>query len=90
MLLLLLLDRPLLTSYSSKSYWNPSQGYMTANTGGGRSGKDANAMLASIHTFDPTAGCDANTFQVRSDSSFSGINDLINPHSRVPTVRSRT
>lgn len=34
-----------------------------ANFGGGRSGKDANTVLASIHTFDPTAGCDDTTFQ---------------------------
>jgi len=29
---------------------------MTSNTGGGRSGIDANSVLASIHTFDPAAG----------------------------------
>ena len=40
-----------------QSFWNPTGGYMTANTGGGRSGKDANTALASIHTFDPAAGC---------------------------------
>jgi glucoamylase len=40
-----------------QSYWNPTGGYITANTGGGRSGKDANTALASIHTFDPAAGC---------------------------------
>jgi glucoamylase len=36
---------------------------MNANTGGGRSGKDANTVLASIHTFDPEATCDDITFQ---------------------------
>jgi hypothetical protein len=40
-----------------QSYWNPTGAYITANTGGGRSGKDANTALASIHTFDPAAGC---------------------------------
>jgi glucoamylase len=47
-----------------QSYWNTA-GYITANTGGGRSGKDANTVLASIHTFDAAAGCDALTFQVK-------------------------
>ncbi|GFF35707.1 glucoamylase [Aspergillus udagawae] len=44
-----------------QSFWTGS--YINANTGGGRSGKDANTVLASIHTFDPEAGCDDTTFQ---------------------------
>ncbi|KAF9883667.1 hypothetical protein FE257_003101 [Aspergillus nanangensis] len=42
-------------------FWAGS--YIMANFGGGRSGKDANTVLASIHTFDPAAGCDDTTFQ---------------------------
>ena len=59
---------------------------MTANTGGGRTGIDANPVLASIHTFDAEAGCDSSTFQPCSDKalanlqaytdSFSGIYDI--------------
>ncbi|KAJ8593011.1 glycoside hydrolase family 15 protein [Rhizopogon salebrosus TDB-379] len=56
-----------------QSYWNPSPGYMTANTGGGRSGKDSNTVLASIHTFDVNAGCDAVTFQPCSDVALSNL-----------------
>ncbi|GJE98974.1 glycoside hydrolase family 15 protein [Phanerochaete sordida] len=56
-----------------QSYWNPSGAYITANTGGGRSGKDSNTVLASIHTFDPAAGCDANTFQPCSDKALSNL-----------------
>lgn len=44
-----------------QSFWTGS--YMNANFGGGRSGKDANTVLASIHAFDPTAACDDTTFQ---------------------------
>ncbi|KAJ3966668.1 glucoamylase [Lentinula raphanica] len=55
-----------------QSYWNTA-GYITANTGGGRSGKDANTVLASIHTFDATAGCDALTFQPCSDVALSNL-----------------
>ncbi|KAF9811041.1 hypothetical protein IEO21_06707 [Rhodonia placenta] len=56
-----------------QSYWNPTDNYMTANTGGGRSGKDANTVLASIHTFDLDAGCDATTFQPCSDKALSNL-----------------
>ncbi|TBU27148.1 glucoamylase [Dichomitus squalens] len=56
-----------------QSYWNPSAGYVTSNTGGGRSGKDSNSVLASIHTFDVDAGCDAATFQPCSDKALSNL-----------------
>ena len=46
---------------------------MTANTGGGRSGIDANSVLASIHTFDPAAGCDSITFQPCSDKALINL-----------------
>lgn len=44
-----------------QSYWTGS--YVNSNFGGDRSGKDANSILASIHTFDPEAKCDDATFQ---------------------------
>ncbi|KAF5854936.1 hypothetical protein ETB97_010557 [Aspergillus alliaceus] len=44
-----------------QSFWSGS--YILANFGGGRSGKDINTVLGSIHTFDPKAGCDDTTFQ---------------------------
>ncbi|KAE9408903.1 hypothetical protein BT96DRAFT_985234 [Gymnopus androsaceus JB14] len=56
-----------------QSYWNPSGSYIASNTGGGRSGIDANSVLASIHTFDPAAGCDSLTFQPCSDNAFSKL-----------------
>ncbi|THH00826.1 hypothetical protein EW026_g1770 [Hermanssonia centrifuga] len=56
-----------------QTYWNPSGHYITANTGGGRSGIDSNTVLASIHTFDPAAGCDASTFQPCSDKALSNL-----------------
>ncbi|KAF7298796.1 Glucoamylase [Mycena indigotica] len=56
-----------------QSYWNPTGGYITANTRGGRSGKDANTALASVHTFDPAAGCDAATFQPCSDKALASL-----------------
>ncbi|OJA17768.1 hypothetical protein AZE42_04858 [Rhizopogon vesiculosus] len=56
-----------------QSFWSPSPGFMTANTGGGRSGKDSNTVLTSIHTFDVNAGCDATTFQPCSDIALSNL-----------------
>ncbi|RDB14710.1 hypothetical protein Hypma_016313 [Hypsizygus marmoreus] len=56
-----------------QSYWNPIGGYITSNTQGGRSGKDANSALASIHTFDAAAGCDVATFQPCSDKALASL-----------------
>lgn len=52
-----------------QSYWTGS--YALSNTGGGRSGKDANSILTSIHLFDPSASCDATTFQPCSDKALA-------------------
>ncbi|KAL1701190.1 glycoside hydrolase family 15 protein [Schizophyllum commune] len=58
---------------AAQSFWNEDGGYFNANQGGGRSGIDNNAVLASIHTFDVEAGCDANTFQPCSDRALSNL-----------------
>ncbi|TIA56047.1 extracellular glucoamylase protein [Aureobasidium pullulans] len=52
-----------------QSYWTGS--YALSNTGGGRSGKDANSILTSIHIFDPAASCDSITFQPCSDKALA-------------------
>lgn len=54
-----------------QSYWTGE--FVRANTGaGGRSGKDANSLLASIHMFDPAAAaCDAKTYQPCSDRALA-------------------
>ena len=44
---------------------------MAVNENSGRSGKDANTILASISTFDPAAGCDSLTFQPCSDKALA-------------------
>ncbi|KAK0243949.1 glucoamylase [Armillaria nabsnona] len=71
-----------------QSYWNPSSLYMTANTGGGRSGKDANTALASIHTFDAAAGCDAVTFQPCSDKALSSLKVYVDAFRSIYTINS--
>ena len=60
-----------------KSFWNPRGTYMIANTGGGRSGLDSNTVLASIHTFDPAAGCDPITFQPCSDRALANLRKYV-------------
>ncbi|KAF9046528.1 glucoamylase [Panaeolus papilionaceus] len=71
-----------------QSYWNPSGGYMTANTGGGRSGKDANTPLASIHVFDSAAGCDAATFQPCSDKALSNLKVYVDSFRSIYSINS--
>ncbi|PBK97372.1 glucoamylase [Armillaria gallica] len=71
-----------------QSYWNPNGLYMTANTGGGRSGKDANTALASIHTFDAAAGCDAVTFQPCSDKALSSLKVYVDAFRSIYTINS--
>lgn len=52
-----------------QSYW--SDDFFLSNTGGGRSGKDVNSILTSIHMYDPAAACDASTLQPCSDKALS-------------------
>ncbi|KAG6007643.1 hypothetical protein E4U21_005724 [Claviceps maximensis] len=53
----------------AQSFWSGARGYIESNINtnakakAGRSGKDANSMLSSIHTFDPAAACTDATFQ---------------------------
>ncbi|ROW03824.1 hypothetical protein VMCG_05402 [Cytospora schulzeri] len=56
-----------------QSFWSSSGGYIVANINenNGRTGKDANTILASISTFDPTVGCDSATFQPCSDKALA-------------------
>lgn len=61
-----------------QSFWNSAGSHITANTGGGRSGIDANTVLASIHTFDSEAGCDAATFQPCSDKALVNLLTYVN------------
>ena len=67
----------------TQPFWNPDRAYMRANTGGGRSGLDSNTVLASIHTFDPSAGCDSATFQPCSDLALSNLKEYVDSFRRV-------
>ncbi|GLB38611.1 putative starch binding domain containing protein [Lyophyllum shimeji] len=71
-----------------QSYWNPASGYVTSNTGGGRSGKDVNSVLASIHTFDPAAGCNSGTFQPCSDKALSNLKLYVDSFRSIYSINS--
>jgi glucoamylase len=66
-----------------QSFWGSSQGYILANINenNGRTGKDANTLLGAIHQFDPSAGCDATTFQPYVISHFQYWHHLSLKHS---------
>ncbi|KAJ9143535.1 Glucoamylase [Coniochaeta hoffmannii] len=70
-------------------FWSSSSGYVVANiNAGGRSGKDANTILGSIHNFDPSAGCDANTFQPCSDRALANHKVVTDSFRSIYTVNS--
>ena len=56
-----------------QSYWNGNYIVANINQNNGRSGKDSNTILGSIHTFDTSAGCDASTFQPCSDKALANL-----------------
>ncbi|KAI5981706.1 glycoside hydrolase family 15 protein [Pisolithus albus] len=71
-----------------QSFWNSSSGYIIANPGVQRSGIDANTVLASIHTFDVDAGCDATTYQPCSDKALANLKVYVDSFRGVYTINS--
>ncbi|KAK5660795.1 hypothetical protein OQA88_12163 [Cercophora sp. LCS_1] len=70
------------------SFWKPSEGYFVSNINGGqyRNGRDANSILASIHNFDPSVGCDVNTFQPCSDKALSNLKSVVDSFRSIYTI----
>ncbi|KAH7249790.1 Six-hairpin glycosidase-like protein [Fusarium redolens] len=56
-----------------QTYWISSGKYVDSNinVNDGRTGKDANSILSSIHNFDPALSCDPATFQPCSDKALA-------------------
>ncbi|CAI7572911.1 hypothetical protein N7533_011445 [Penicillium manginii] len=69
-----------------QSYWTGS--YTLANFGSSRTGKDANTLLGSIHTFDPEAGCDDSTFQPCSARALANHKVVTDSFRSIYTVNS--
>ena len=71
-----------------QSFWNGQDNFVVSNFGGGRSGKDTNSVLASIHTFDPEAACDDATFQPCSSRALSNLKVVVDSFRTVYSINS--
>ncbi|KAI0541639.1 glycoside hydrolase family 15 protein [Xylaria digitata] len=73
-----------------QTFWSPSSGYTLANinVNNGRSAKDANVILGSIHNFDPALGCDAATFQPCSDRALASHKVVVDSFRSIYTINS--
>ena len=69
-----------------QSYWTGS--YVRSNTGGGRTGKDVNSILTSIHLFDSATGCNANTFQPCSDKALANHKQVTDSFRSIYSINS--
>ncbi|KAF2136267.1 carbohydrate-binding module family 20 protein [Aplosporella prunicola CBS 121167] len=71
-----------------QSFWNSQGNYVVSNFGGGRSGKDTNSVLASIHTFDPAAACDDTTFQPCSSRALANLKAVVDSFRSIYSINS--
>lgn len=70
-----------------QDFWNGTA--VISNLGNsGRSGLDANSLLGSIHTFDPTAACDDATFQPCSSRALSNHKAVVDSFRSVYSINS--
>ncbi|KAF2091614.1 carbohydrate-binding module family 20 protein [Saccharata proteae CBS 121410] len=72
-----------------QDFWS-STGYVVSNINenNGRTGKDCNSILASIHTFDPEAACDDTTFQPCSSKALSNHKQVTDSFRSVYAINS--
>lgn len=59
-----------------QSFWNGEFVTSNINAKTGRNGRDANSILAAIHTFDPNAACDDTTFQPCSSRALANHKEV--------------
>ncbi|KAI2473404.1 carbohydrate-binding module family 20 protein [Annulohypoxylon bovei var. microspora] len=71
-----------------QSFWSSSSGFALANinVNNGRTARDANVILGSIHTFDPELGCDAATFQPCSDRALASHKVVVDSFRSIYTL----
>nr|3EQA_A Chain A, Glucoamylase [Aspergillus niger] len=67
-----------------QSFWTGS--FILANFDSSRSGKDANTLLGSIHTFDPEAACDDSTFQPCSPRALANHKEVVDSFRSIYTL----
>ncbi|KAK7752320.1 hypothetical protein SLS62_005656 [Diatrype stigma] len=73
-----------------QTFWSPQSGYILANTNvnNGRTQRDANVILGSIHSFDPALGCDSATFQPCSDRALISHKVVVDSFRSIYTINS--
>lgn len=72
-----------------QNFWTGSYINSNINVNNGRTGKDANSILASIHTFDPSAtACDDTTFQPCSAKALANHKQVIDSFRSIYTINS--
>lgn len=71
-----------------QSFWNRQYIVANINSDIGRTGKDANTLLASIHSFDPSAGCDDTTFQPCSPPALANHKAVTDSFRDIYTINS--
>ncbi|KAI1745469.1 family 15 glycosyl hydrolase [Xylaria scruposa] len=73
-----------------QTFWSSSSGYALANinVNNGRSAKDANVILGSIHNFDPALKCDAATFQPCSDRALASHKVIVDSFRSIYNINS--
>lgn len=73
-----------------QTFWSPQNGYILANTNvdNGRTQRDANVILGSIHSFDPALGCDSATFQPCSDRALISHKVVVDAFRSLYTINS--
>ncbi|KAG8985503.1 hypothetical protein FRB90_004655 [Tulasnella sp. 427] len=72
------------------NYWSSSNNYIISNinVNNGRSGLDTNSILASIHNFDPNAGCESATFQPCSDKALANHKAVVDSFRSIYSINS--
>lgn len=72
----------------AQSFWK--NGYIDSNinVNEGRTGKDANSLLASLHLFDPAANCTDTTFQPCSSRALSNHKQVVDSFRSVYAINS--
>ncbi|KAK5958349.1 glycoside hydrolase 15 protein [Knufia fluminis] len=60
-----------------QSFWAGEYIDSNINTNEGRTGKDANSILTSLHNFDPAATCDDTTFQACSSRALANHKQVV-------------
>lgn len=73
-----------------QSFWinSPNGGYVDSNinVNDGRTGKDANSLISSIHTFDPESPCSDSTFQPCSSKALANHKAVVDSFRSIYTV----